>query len=101
MFRTIKLIRLHAKCDVILQLIQESNNRVREANSDLFTYDGIKNEWHPFKISYSRHDFTDKIEKYENVSAWLVTRYERVIIELEAEKEKRAPKKLLTTSENY
>ena len=101
MFRTIKLIRLHAKCDVILQLIQEANNRVRKANSDLYTYDGVKEPWHPLRLTHYRWDFTNAIEKYETLSAWLVTRYERVIIELEAEKEKRAPKKLLTTSENY
>ena len=101
MFRTIKLIRLHAKCDAILQLIQEANNRVRKANSDLYTYDGIREPWHPFKIMHYRSGFTDNIERYETLSAWLVTRYERVIIELEAEKEKRAPKKLLTTTENY
>lgn len=78
---TTTLIRQHNKCLSILQLIQECNNRISVAHSDLHMYD--HGHWSsPIRLFNTRTALENRLNHYHEVRKRIQKSYEENMCEL-------------------
>lgn len=92
MFYTNKSIRLHSICLEYLSLIQQANNRYENKRSDLARYDACKNPFSPSMFLRKRDYITGQMERWKNVSEWLILRMQSVLMELNQENDRQLRK---------
>lgn len=95
MFKTNNSIRLVSKLNSYLELIQQCNNRYEEKRSLLACYDASGGK--PFSIvrlMNERHKIVEFMERWMNLSNWLIIRYQKVFTELGTENLRQMRKEL-------
>lgn len=86
MFYTSDSMRLISKLQGYLELIRTANNIVENQRINLRHYDNAKDMYAPIRLmTRRRSDITDMMERYMNLSNWLIVRYQKVFTELGTE----------------
>lgn len=85
MFSTNRSIRLVSKLNSYLELIQQCNNRYEDKRSLLARYDACKEFYHPIRLMNERYVIVNFMERWMNLSNWLIVRYQKVFTELGTE----------------
>lgn len=78
---TTKSIRINAKIQNALEMIQKCNNTIEKYRSDLYHYDN-SDQWSIQKIMHKREDFEAAMVRYKQVKARLITYYEDLLYKL-------------------
>ena len=76
-----KLIRVHAKCSAILDMIQTANNRVNAAKADLHLYDNV-HPLHTIRLFTTRTKLIDLIDHNRELKSRLEAYYATIATEL-------------------
>lgn len=86
-----KSARLHNRCLAYLELIDKANKRLDNAASRLHYFDNERNFLAPIRLMNMRYQIEDDLTRFQELSDWLVNRYQVVMSELIAETCKRIP----------
>jgi hypothetical protein len=92
-------IKLIARVQIYLQLIQEANNRHERKRSKLAMYDSIVNDFSKNRIMEGRSKMIIYMYRMQNLSEWLVIRMQSVLMELNQENDMQLKKILFTQNE--